>query len=142
MKGLRLAAALAAVLMLANCAQPMRGLKVGLGILDASFHLSGYVCERAEKVYDDGGVFWGVRFVAAAIGSTCAEGGREVNVAAALDGEVRQALALEVGQKVDIDGDLAERTMTPARQSLLAAPASPSDLNEPIYATALRPGRR
>ena len=136
---LRLVAALAVTLSLANCAAPMRGLRIATGVLDTSHHLVGYVCETAERVHDQRGAYLGLRFVAAVLGEDCETGGREIHVAAALKDECIDAAGLEIGQTVTIEGDLAARIPQPASK---AAAASPPSLREPLYATSIRPGRR
>ena len=137
---LRLVAAFAVALSLANCAAPIRGLRIATGILDTSHHLVGYVCEASQRVYDHRGAYLGLRFIAAALGEDCETGGREIHVAAALKDECAEAASLEVGQTVRIDGDLAHRI--PANDLRTLAASAPPSLREPIYATSIRPGRR
>ena len=134
---LRLVAALAVTLSLVNCAAPMRGLRIATGVLETSHHLVGYVCETAERVYDNRGAYLGLRFVAAVLGEDCENGGREIHVAAALKDDCTDAASLEIGQTVTVEGDLAPRM--PAALSLAAETPS---LREPLYATSIRPGRR
>ena len=141
MKGLRLAVALVATLSLVNCAQAIRGLQVGLGILETTHQMIGHVCQAAESVFDSQGVVWGVRFVAAALGESCATGGREINVSATLGAAVDKAKQLRIGQTIEIDGDLAQRDPSAARAAAESLGGPPS-MNEPIYARSIRVRQR
>ena len=137
MNGLRILVALAAILSV-GCVHPIRGFRVGAGMLDTTHHLIGHVCEKAETVIDNAGIVWGVRFVAAALGQPCSVGGREINVPAALENELRKALELQVGQAIEIDGDLAQRDLSTSHMTTLTATAGPRAFNEPIYARSIR----
>jgi hypothetical protein len=99
--------------------------------------LVGYVCSPAVRFHDTEGVTLGVRFLAAPIGQTCPEGAQEIYVSAVLPSEAEKALQLEAGQGVVVQGAIAGREMTPARESALTA-GDPRHLHEAINASSIR----